>query len=486
MTLGELNDGAIALTIVTPGSLAATAGMVVAMQLRLSVNATGTDAGDATSDTGTDGDASDSGPDSGTDAGPPPTICPSPGNNTFVVTTADDELDSPGGATLADMGGAADLSLREAIVLSAITPQLDNILFDPAVFPVGGGVTIDVAGTALPPPPGDTCIDGTMAGVVLDGTNLMGALDGLSLDNDNNFIAGIVIQSFPDDGIRIGGDAAIVSGCVLLSNGDEGLSIEGGDGSFVGPGNVFGTNATSGIRLGFGATNATIRGNYLGTDPAGTMLPNGSRGLVIAGGSTGVVVGGPNPGDGNVIGFNLIGGIGLSDAATTGNTIEGNFIGTFDASFVTPMGNGATGVRMDTGTSNNIIRANVIGFNSGPGILADGMGTTGNTFTANLIAFNTGVPINVFNGANNMVMPPAITSADATGVAGTAPGTGIVELFCGTGSDPTVLLDLALMVSGGGSWSSSADPTGCGALVLATFTDSGGNTSIVSGGFPAP
>jgi len=49
---------------------------------------------------------------------------------TFTVTITDDKLDSTSPtATLADMGGPGDLSLREAVFLANLTPGADTIVF---------------------------------------------------------------------------------------------------------------------------------------------------------------------------------------------------------------------------------------------------------------------------------------------------------------------------------------------------------------------
>ncbi len=61
---------------------------------------------------------------------------------TFIVTTADDELDSFGTPSIAAFGGANDISLREAIALANATSGIDEITFDPTVFEGGPGDVI--------------------------------------------------------------------------------------------------------------------------------------------------------------------------------------------------------------------------------------------------------------------------------------------------------------------------------------------------------
>ena len=97
-------------------------------------------------------------------------------NGSLLVTTTDDELD--GGAaitTVAQAGGAADLSLREAIVIANNRYGPDTIRFDSAVFPAASERTIAVgAGMTIPEPlpeitDGDTTIDGSGSLVAIDG-----------------------------------------------------------------------------------------------------------------------------------------------------------------------------------------------------------------------------------------------------------------------------------------------------------------------------
>ncbi len=73
-----------------------------------------------------------------------------------------------------------------------------------------------------------------------------------------------------------------------------------------------------------GAGQNLVAGNFIGTDPSGTLpLGNDTYGVNIDG-SPGNVVGGPGAGEGNLIAFNSVRGVHVSGA--TGNTIRGNAI----------------------------------------------------------------------------------------------------------------------------------------------------------------
>ena len=92
----------------------------------------------------------------------------------------------------------------------------------------------------------------------------------------------------------------------------------------------------------FGAivSNTLIEGNFIGTDPGGTIaLGNGSSGVVISGG-TNNVIGGITPAARNLISGNIASGVALEDGASE-NVVQGNYIGT-DASGMSALGNSRT------------------------------------------------------------------------------------------------------------------------------------------------
>ncbi len=89
----------------------------------------------------------------------------------------------------------------------------------------------------------------------------------------------------------------------------------------------------------FGGTDSLIQGNFIGTDASG-LLPRGNR-TGIQGGSR-LMIGGSAPGQGNVIANSLFHGFSV---LTSGHVLQGNSIGV-GADGVTPMGNEAGGVRL--------------------------------------------------------------------------------------------------------------------------------------------
>src|SRR5207244_6208780 len=99
-----------------------------------------------------------------------------------------------------------------------------------------------------------------------------------------------------------------------------------------------------------------IAGNFIGTNPAGTVaLPNGSGGLgavIFTSPSSNNTVGGTTPAVRNLISGNV--GYGVDIPGGTGNTVQGNLIGT-DVTGAMALGN--TGVGVSTGglSSNTLI-----------------------------------------------------------------------------------------------------------------------------------
>ncbi len=136
-----------------------------------------------------------------------------------------------------------------------------------------------------------------------------------------------------------------------------------------------------------------IEGCFLGTDPGGT-LPEGNEdeAIAIELGSNDNVVGGTTPGARNVISAN--GTIGLF-IATSGNLIQGNFVGT-QRDGVSPLGNlqGLGFVTNANEANDNTIggtapgAANVIAFSDFRGIVGETTAGTGNTIRGNSIHDN--------------------------------------------------------------------------------------------------
>src|SRR5262249_39179862 len=75
-----------------------------------------------------------------------------------------------------------------------------------------------------------------------------------------------------------------------------------------------------------GTAGNRVEGNFIGSDGAGTVPLGNNLGVQIALGATDNRIG--SPAAGNLISGNRKSGVAIQDAGTTGNQIQGNYIGT--------------------------------------------------------------------------------------------------------------------------------------------------------------
>ena len=195
----------------------------------------------------------------------------------------------------------------------------------------------------------------------------------------------------------------------------------------------------SGIEaFGPAADSNTIMGNFVGITPGGKDRGNG-KGVVIASGASDNIVGGTTRQARNIISGNgpspnfTSSGVDIfsMNMPTTGNEVQGNYIGT-DKSGTGDLGNTGRGVVVYDGASNTTIgddnpangsgEANIIAFNGFEGVaILDG---TGNGILSNSIFSNGRLGIDLGGngvtpndtrdtdtGPNNLQNKPAITSA---------------------------------------------------------------------------
>jgi titin len=189
----------------------------------------------------------------------------------------------------------------------------------------------------------------------------------------------------------------------------DGISVAGNasatiGGTGPGEGNVVSGNNGRGIAFGPGTMAGTVlEGNFIGTDPTGTVaVPNQQEGVYFNGGS-GITVG--VPGSGNVISGNSGDGLAMSGTGIGSFTIQGNFIGT-TASGTGALGNGGFGVAFQDKLGNDLLggtaagAANTIAFNGKAGVQI-GLGS-GHRISRNSIFRNGGLGIDLtacVNGA---------------------------------------------------------------------------------------
>ena len=252
----------------------------------------------------------------------------------------------------------------------------------------------------------------TIGGITSGASNLISgnALAGIEIRNaNNNRVEGNTI------GLNLNG-AALSNGAfgdgIQITNGATGNTI----GGIVTPArNVISGNNGAGVSINGSPANH-VRGNYIGTNAAGSAAIANGRGVRIEGGSQRNVVGGTTAAFRNIISGCEYGVI-LDDAATTGNAVLGNFIGTNttgSAAISNRFGVGIfNAVRNTIGGSQsgarNIISGNVDGNiyisenAAANSILGNFIGTNVNG-TASLGAFSTTAGVIIDNGANGNVI----------------------------------------------------------------------------------
>ncbi len=300
----------------------------------------------------------------------------------------------------------------------------------------------------------------TVTGLYITG---FASVSGILINSGGNTIGGNnatgpdnVISGNGGSGITITGTAASrntvignyigtdLMGTTALPNVGDGIDISGGaTGNTIGGltssarNIVSGNNANSksdGVDIfNSGTSGNVVEGNYIGVDVSGIKsLGNGESGVYIYLGATSNTIGGVAAGALNVISGNAADGIDIHDSGTTGNIIQGNYIG-LDSTGSKAAGNGLDGIDIDragmntvggtTTASRNVISGNgVVGATDpGDGVEIVDPGATGNLVEGNYIgvAFdgtaavgNAGSGVNIFSGATTNTIGGAGSAAN--------------------------------------------------------------------------
>jgi titin len=263
--------------------------------------------------------------------------------------------------------------------------------------------------------------DNLVGGSAPEARNL---ISGNEFSGVNIFSASNVVQ-----GNLIGTDAtgtkklANVRG-VVLQHAAAARNLIGG--TTPGERNVISGNDQRGVLiLHVGATGNVVRGNYIGTDVSGTTnLGNTLSGVAIFSGASNNVIGGLTQGARNIISGNGLDGVRIQNEGTTGNLVQGNYIGT-DVTGTMDLGN-LGGVLIQFAAANNLIGGptsaarNVISGNDFAGV---NIFSSDNTVQGNFIGTNaTGDGILT----NTVVGITIQTGAEGNLIGGTEPGAGNV------------------------------------------------------------
>ena len=226
----------------------------------------------------------------------------------------------------------------------------------------GNLIGLDATGTnALPNGGNGISLSGAVSNVI--GGSVSGARNVIS----GNAYHGVEIFLLTDAGNAICGNyiGTDIAGAKAIANLLAGVLLQGCSnavgGATAGSGNVISGNGQQGVWLlgtGGNVTGNLVAGNLIGLNAAGAGgLGNGNAGIGVAGiGVTGAArnqIGGTNAAARNVISGNNGYGIFLIGAGTTGNQLQGNFIGT-DTSGLLARGNLYEGVYMQDVSTNQI------------------------------------------------------------------------------------------------------------------------------------
>jgi hypothetical protein len=321
----------------------------------------------------------------------------------------------PSTFTVLNTNDAGPGSFRQAILDANANPGYDTIAFS-----ISGSGVHTIQPLSQLPDITDT------AGVLIDGYT-QPRNDGSGLTASANTHA--MTDPDPSDNavllIELDGSNA--------GSGAVGLSVTGGNSTIQGlVVNQFGGD---GIHL-WNAGGDTVRGNLVGTDPTGTAAAgNGGDGIHIDSGSSYNTIGGSSPDGRNIISSNAANGVLVTDATTTGNVIQGNYIGT-DATGMSPLGNntspvvpgtyGNAGIHISDDGNGNIIggtatgAGNLISGNLNQGILFTDGGGPGDRVQGNLVGVNAAGTGILFNGFNDVT----VYGYSNLTIGGTEPGAG--------------------------------------------------------------
>lgn len=353
---------------------------------------------------------------------------------------------------------------------------------------------------------GDAAVGNTSDGIQLDaaqGNTIGGSVPGAGNVVSGNGQAGGIAAYGTSSGTLIQGNyvGTNAAGTAALGGNTECGIILTSNSNTVGGTSAGARNVISGNGGGCGLAiggSSTVEGNYIGTNASGTVaLGNGVGGQresdIPAGlfiGSSNDQIGGSAPGAGNVISGNLEPGVWIEGTASTGNVLQGNYIGT-DSTATRAIGNTGDGVLVAGGATGNTIGgtapgdANTIAHNTANGVEIGG--STGDPVEANSIFANAGLGIALSYGGNGNEPAPTVLSAlsqgSSTTISGTADSGVSVEVFanpdCSNAQGATFLGPT--IASANGNWSLTLPATAIGTGITATATEpTRGNTSQFS------
>lgn len=281
---------------------------------------------------------------------------------------------------------------------------------------------------------------GGSSGVLVSGgarNNVVGTnLDGHGDTAERNVISGhswvgVSLGGEGTRGNRVAGNyiGLAATGLSALGN-DQGVRVTTGasnntiGGVAVAAPNVISGNESHGVWLEASGTDNLILGNLIGTDKNGlAAVPNGDAAIYVDN-SAGNRIGGTAAGTRNVIAGNASTSVRIRGSGSSGNLVQGNYIGV-GLDGVTPLGNGGNGVTVYDGAHHNTIGGvptllldspsgpaanggNVIAHNGICGVWVSGSSIVGNAIRGNAIYSNADLGIYAEAGVGIPVLTSAV------------------------------------------------------------------------------
>jgi titin len=268
------------------------------------------------------------------------------------------------------------------------------------------------------------------------GVDLEGAPDntiGGTAPGDRNVILGLGVNN--GSGIRVnssnnttiqgnylGTDATGSNEFTLTHNSDTDIYASNSSNLNI-QDNVISGGGYFGIDLYPNDDHATIQGNRIGTNAAGTAALGNTYGIYMIGGIHDIQIGGTTPGSGNLISGNAANGLQVASQDCYNITVQGNFIGT-DVKGTRAIPNGAHGVVVGGG---NILIGGTV------------LDASGNNISGNLISGNSadGVAVGNASGSQPVLIEGNRIGTNITGSQAIGNSAG-VELGFGGGFNTTV------------------------------------------------
>ena len=188
--------------------------------------------------------------------------------------------------------------------------------------------------------------------------------NGLKIEADDSTVQGLIVSNW-ENGIFLGVDATgnTVRGNFIgidtpgpQSSNNIGVVLTNAPNNTIGGTTAAARNIISDNGIGIsvsGGTDNKIQGNYIGTNAEGNTNLGNNQGVVVSNAPNNII-GGTTAAARNIISGNGTWGVLISEAESTGNRVQGNYIG-ISAAGDTTLGNVLDGVRIQADADNNTV-----------------------------------------------------------------------------------------------------------------------------------